>query len=59
MINVEIRPQLLFPPVDAPDWLNVQHGIHSIISPSAGYFEYPQTIELRMRASGTLNAGGQ
>jgi hypothetical protein len=41
---------------DAPNWLNVQHGIHATWSQEAGAFAYPQDSQLRLRASGSIKA---
>ena len=40
--------------IAAPDHFNVQHWIHSTISPAAGYFDYPQEIQFRLRMSGFI-----
>jgi RHS repeat-associated protein len=40
--------------IDASDRFNVQHWIHSTISPMAGYFEYPTDIQVRLRISGSI-----
>lgn len=41
--------------LNAPDRFNVQHWIHSTISPEAGYFEYPKDIQFRLRMSGVIS----
>jgi RHS repeat-associated core domain len=39
---------------DSPDWLNVQHWIHSTISTEAGYFEYPKNLEYRIKINANM-----
>lgn len=40
--------------IDSSDRYNVQHWIHSTISPEAGYFACPQDIQLRLRMTGSI-----
>jgi hypothetical protein len=42
--------------IDAPWWLNLQNLIHWSISPSAGAFEYPEEIELKLHISGSIGS---
>jgi hypothetical protein len=52
VLNMEVS-------IDSPDMLNVQHWIHSTISRDAGYFQYPQEFDLRIKVEGSLGGKGR